>query len=128
MPRWLWLIIALALLYVMPSLILHVIYGPSYGFLSFSDRWAPDGNGGWKAEGFPDQRRPTTPSVIVPFFLRIVPVVLPMLLIVLYIASPLSQYVEQEPNYKATKYNPEEYRPDFVEEMPELEDDSKSPD
>jgi len=127
MPRWLWLILGLALLFVIPALILHITYGPSYGFLSYDDHWVPDGNSGWKAEGFPDHRRPSESSVNVPFFLRLVPVVLPILLIVLFIASPLSHYVDREPNYKATNYNPEEYYPEFVEEMPELEDIEKRP-
>ncbi len=126
MPRWLWLIIGLALLYLIPSLILHVTYGPSYGFLSFDDCWVPDESGGWKAEGFPDHRRPSEPSVNIPFFLRLAPIVLPVLLVVLFIASPLSNYVEREPNYKPTKYDPEEYHPDFVEEMPETVDEDKT--
>ncbi len=126
MPRWLWLIIGVLLLYLIPSFMLELSYGKSYGFLSYSDCWVPDGNGGWKADGFPDHRRPSEPSVNVPFFLHIVPFVLPMLLIALFLASPLSQFVEKEVDYKATKYDPEEYRPDFVDEMPETVDEEKT--
>lgn len=123
LPRWTWLILGMALLYIVPSLVLEIVYGHSYSFMTMTDRWVPDGNGGWKAEGIPDHRRPSQPSVNIPLFLCLVPIVLPIVLVVLYLASPLSQFVEKEADYKATKYNPEEYRPKFVEEMPELEDE-----
>jgi hypothetical protein len=110
----------------MPALMLEISYGSSYNFLSIDNHWVPDGNGGWKAEGFPQDRRPSSPSENIPLVLKLTPFVLPVLLIALYLLSPLSQFIEKEADYKATKYNPEEYRPAFVEKMPELDDEEQN--
>lgn len=126
-PRWLWLILGVVLLYFAPAVLLEIAYGPSYQLFSLDNHWVPDDNGGWKAEGIPDERRPSAASEKIPLFLKVMPFVLPILLIALYLISPLSQLVEREGDYRATKYNPEEYRPTFVEEMPELEDEENTP-
>jgi hypothetical protein len=102
---------------------LEISYGPSYNFLSLDNHWVPDGSGGWKAEGFPIERRPDVKSDNIPILLRAMPFVFPILLIALYLLSPLAQLVEKEESYKPTEYKPEDYRPTFVEEMPELEDE-----
>ncbi|MGH8016062.1 MAG: hypothetical protein ACREBV_07725, partial [Candidatus Zixiibacteriota bacterium] len=107
LPRWTWLILGVLLLYFAPALLLELSYGPSYNLISFDNHWVPDGHGGWKAVGFPDHRRPSVPSENIPLFMRIVPILLPLLSVLLYCISPLSKYVEKEADYKPTKYSPE---------------------
>jgi len=121
MRRWLLLILGVIVLFLIPSLILQFVYGPSYGFLSYNNHWVPDGQGGWQAKGFPDTFRPSAPSVNVPLFLRIIPFALPLLLILLYIISPLSQYVEREPDFKSGEYKPDKYYPEYEEPEPDDE-------
>ncbi len=113
--RWVLLILAAVFLYLIPALILQLTYGPSYGLLSFNDNWVPDGNGGWKAEGFPGTFRPSQPSVNVPIFLKLIPVTLPVLLILLLFLNPLSRYVDKEPGFGTKLYQPDKYQPKFID-------------
>ena len=90
-------LIAIALLYVVPSLILEAVYGPSYGFLSGEDCWIPDGQGGWVEHGSPADPPPTQPSVGVPIMVRYIPIFLPTLLLILFMFTPLSRKLESRP-------------------------------
>lgn len=90
-------LIAVILLYLIPSLILQGIYGPSYGFLSGEDCWQPDGNGGWVEHGHPNTPMPAEPSVNVPMGVRYIPIFLPGLLLFLFLFTPLTRYLESRP-------------------------------
>jgi len=124
-PKWTWLLAGVFLLHFVPALFLEISYGPSYNFMSIDNRWAPNDSGGWKAIGFPQTIRPSEPSVNVPLFLRIIPFVLPALLVLLFLTGPLSKYAEKEADFGPSKYNPEEYKPEFIDEMPKLEDEEE---
>lgn len=89
-------LIAIILLFVIPSLILEAIYGPSYGFLSGEDSWEPDGNGGWVQHGHPDGPPPSEPSVNVPIGVRYIPILLPGLVLFLFLFTPLSRHLESK--------------------------------
>jgi len=43
----LFLLIAVIALYLLTSVLLHAIYGPSYPLFAGEDCWIPDGNGSW---------------------------------------------------------------------------------
>ena len=88
------LLIVVILLYLIPSLILQAVYGPSYGFLSGEDRWQPDGSGGWVKHGHPADPAPTEPSVLVPIGVRYIPIFLPALVLILFLFTPLSRKLE----------------------------------
>ena len=88
---------AVILLYLIPSLILQGIYGPSYGFLSGEDCWLPDGKGGWVPHGLPDWPAPGEPSVIVPMGVRYIPIFLPGLVLFLFLFTPLAKHLESRP-------------------------------
>jgi len=81
MRKVVYLLLAAALLYLVPSLILEAVYGPSYGFLSGEDCWMADGEGGWVRHGNPDHPPPQHSSVNVPAYARGIPVVLPIMLL-----------------------------------------------
>lgn len=91
-------LIAIVLLFLIPSLILQGIYGPSYGFLSGEDYWQPDGSGGWVKHGQPDGPPPDQPSVNVPIWVRYVPILLPGLVLFLFLFTPLSRRLESPPS------------------------------
>ncbi len=103
------------MLYFIPAVILQITYGPSYGMLSFDNHWVPDANGGWQAKGFPGTFRPSQPSVNVPSLLRLIPVVLPVLLILLLSLNPLSRYVDKEPGFDTKEFETEKYAPKFID-------------
>ncbi|MCK4632433.1 MAG: hypothetical protein KAT79_04130 [candidate division Zixibacteria bacterium] len=88
------LLIAVFLLYLVPSVILQTIYGPSYGFLSGEDCWQPDDSGGWVKHGYPTNPPPTEPSVLVPVGVRYVPIFLAAAVLVLFLFTPLSKKLE----------------------------------
>jgi hypothetical protein len=115
MPRWLLLILGVLILYLLPSLTLKVVYGRSYRMTPCENCWVPDDHGGWQAKGYPDTFRPTIPSEDVPIFLELAPYVLPLLLIILFLLSPLSQFVEREPEFNPNSYESEKYEARFVE-------------
>ena len=88
------LLIAIILLYLVPTLILSAVYGPSYGFLSGEDCWVPDGQGGWSRHGQPTEPAPLESSVNVPFMARYLPIFLPGLVLILFLFTPLSKLLE----------------------------------
>ncbi|MEW5995406.1 MAG: hypothetical protein AB1744_13570 [Candidatus Zixiibacteriota bacterium] len=92
------LLIGIIALYLLSSLVLQGIYGPSYGFLEGEDRWIPDGQGGWVKHGEPDSPPPAQPSVDVPIWVRYIPIFLPALLLILFMFTPLRKYVEKQPD------------------------------
>ena len=113
MQRWLLLILGVIILYLVPSLLLQAVYGDSYGFMASEDCWIADGQGGWQMRGFPDSPRPDEPSQNVPVFLQIAPFILPLLLILLFLLSPLSSYMDREPKYDVSEFDPEKYYPEY---------------
>ena len=92
------LFIALILLYLIPSLILQAVYGPSYGFLAGEDCWQPDGQGGWVKHGQPTDPPPAQPSVVVPLGVYYIPIFLPGLVLILFLFTPLSRRLESRPD------------------------------
>ncbi|HKK21864.1 MAG TPA: hypothetical protein VJ983_10360 [candidate division Zixibacteria bacterium] len=96
MKRTVLLLVAVILLYLIPSVILQAVYGPSYGFLSGENSWIPDGQGGWTAHGTPSGEAPTTPSVNVPIALRYLPIFLPAVLLILFYLTPLSKLLQEK--------------------------------
>jgi hypothetical protein len=91
MQRNVYLLLGVILLYLIPSLILSGIYGPSYGFLQGDNCWVPDGHGGWEKHGEPTDAAPAQPSVVVPLAVRYIPIFLPGLLLVLFLFTPLGR-------------------------------------
>jgi hypothetical protein len=90
------LLVAVILLYMIPSAVLQAIYGPSFGFLSGEDCWMPDGSGGWVKHGAPLSPMPGQPSVDVPISVRYIPILLPGALLVLFLFTPLSKKLESK--------------------------------
>ena len=82
MRKYTFLLLVATILFVVPSLILDAVYGPSYDFLSGEDCWVLDGNGGWVKHGNPADPPPQDLSVKVPFYLRCIPIALPVLLLI----------------------------------------------
>jgi len=90
------LLITVVLLYVISSLILQGIYGPSYGFMSGEDCWVSDGEGGWVEHGKPGEPPPQEPSVNVPVGVRYIPLFLPAIVLILFLFTPLSSKLESK--------------------------------
>ena len=91
------LLVTIIALFLLSSLALEVIYGPSYGFLQGEDCWVPDGNGGWLKHGHPDGPPPSRPSVDVPVGVRYIPIFLPALVLILFVFTPLRKHVDWSP-------------------------------
>jgi len=89
------LLLGIIILYLLSSLVLQGIYGPSYGFLTGEDSWVPDGQGGWGRHGNPAGPQPQVPSVDVPLMVRYVPIFVPALLLVLFMFTPLRKYIDR---------------------------------
>ena len=87
-------LIAIILLFLIPSFVLQGVYGPSYGFLAGEDYWQPDGSGGWIQHGQPASPPPAQPSVDVPIWARYIPILLPGLVLFLFLFTPLSRRLE----------------------------------
>lgn len=120
------LLLAIILLYLVTSLTMQAIYGPSYGFLSGDDSWVPDGAGGWKQHGKPTGPAPGEPSVEIPLYARYLPIFLPAAVLAAFLFSPLGRILEER---KAPKEgDPKEPSAEPPEENAEdmTEDDSKS--
>ncbi len=90
----LYLLIGIFLLYLAPSIVLKVTYGPSYDMWSGEDCWVPDGNGGWRSHGDPAASQPDVPSENVPILASYLPIFLPALLLILFMFTPLSRKLE----------------------------------
>ncbi len=116
MKKNVYLLLGVVLLYLIPSLILSGIYGPSYGFMSGEDSWIPDGHGGWVQHGKPTDPAPTEPSVEVPVAVRYIPIFLPGLLLILFLYTPLGKKLEAP--------KPVEPAPTEPIELPPGQDDS----
>ena len=84
----------LILLYLIPSLILQGVYGDSFGLWKGSERWYPDGNGGWEKQGEPNYLMPKGPSEVVPIGLQFLPLLLPGIVLMLVLLTPLSRVLE----------------------------------
>lgn len=81
MLKHIYLLLVAAILFVVPSLILDAVYGPSYDILSGEDCWIADGNGGWVKHGNPADP-PQNFSVKVPLYVRSIPIALPILFLI----------------------------------------------
>jgi len=97
MRKQLILLAGIIALYLASSLVLHLVYGPSFPFLSGEDCWMPDGQGGWLAHGHPSDPQPTEPSVTVPMLLNYLPIFLPGALLFLFTLTPLRRWIEAAP-------------------------------
>lgn len=86
--------LALILLYLLLSVFLQAIYGPSFGFLSGEDAWVPAGSGGWVRHGAPSGPPPDQPSIDVPITVRYIPILVPGLILLLFLFTPLSRLLE----------------------------------
>ncbi len=94
MQKQLILLAAIIVLYLASSLVLHIVYGPSFPFLSGEDCWVPDDQGGWLAHGHPADPQPAQPSVYVPLLLNYLPIFLPGALLILFTLTPLRRRLE----------------------------------
>lgn len=88
------LLAAVAGLYLLPSVALKAIYGPSYTFPPSENYWAPDGDAGWIPHGSPIGPPPSSPSVNVPMALHYLPIFLPAILLALFMFGPLSKKMQ----------------------------------
>jgi len=111
MKKNMYLLLGVVLLYLIPTLILSGIYGPSYGFMSGEDSWIPDGHGGWVQHGKPTDPQPTEPSVEVPVAVRYIPIFLPGLLLILFLFTPLGKKLEEPKLPAPTPAEPSELSP-----------------
>ena len=88
------LLAGVALLWLLPSVVLKAIYGPSYTFPPTEDCWMQDGDAGWMPHGKPSGPPPSSPSVNVPVPLRYLPIFLPTILLLLFMFGPLSKKMQ----------------------------------
>jgi hypothetical protein len=104
MKNYLMLLVVVAGLYLAISVTLQGVYGPSYGFLSGEDRWAPDGQGGWKAHGQPESPFPAEASVNVPLAVRYLPIFVPGLVLAAFLFTPLRKKLDppEKPDNQAS--------------------------
>ena len=84
-------------LYVLSSVVLHMVYGESYPLWPGGDYWRPDGEYGWEAVGTPAEPMPTMPSRNVPTPLMFLPFLLPGLILAAVLLTPLSRILEDPP-------------------------------
>ncbi len=75
MRKNLFLLGGVIVLYLLTSLVLYGIYGPSVGLFQGEDSWRPDGQGGRAAHGSPGDPRPEVPSINVPAMVLYLPVI-----------------------------------------------------
>ncbi len=88
-------IVAIILLFLIPTLILRAIYGPSYYSLSGEDCWIPDGIGGWTKHGVPSGSPPQELSIDIPLTVMYIPVLLPSLLTAFLLCVFLSKKLKR---------------------------------
>jgi hypothetical protein len=88
------LLVVIIALFLVTSLALNLIYGPSFPFLAGEDCWMPDGTGGWCAHGHPSDPPPDQPSVAVPLVLVYLPIFLPAALLIVFTLTPLRRKLE----------------------------------
>ena len=126
MRRSVLLLVGVVVLYLLTSLVLYGIYGPSIGFLQGEDCWQPDGNGGWVAHGSPDDPMPDVASVNIPILVRYLPIFVPALLLALFLFTPLGRKVDgrrpENPDaielQEGVDYEPGEVEPDSGDKPP----------
>jgi len=94
MKKNLYLLAGIIALYLISSLSLQGIYGPSFGFLNGEDSWVADSAGGWVKHGNPSGPMPTEASINVPLGVRYIPIFLPAALLILFYLTPLSRKIE----------------------------------
>ena len=94
MRKKIFLLLGIIGLYLLTSLTLSLVYGPSCPFLAGEDCWIPDGSGGWQAHGHPDGPAPAELSTNIPFILQYLPIFLPALLLILFTLTPLRRKIE----------------------------------
>ena len=94
MHKKVYLLLGILGIYLITSLCLHLVFGPSFHFLSGEDSWVPDGAGGWLAHGHPPDPRPQEPSTNFHFILQYLPIFLPTLLLVLFTLTPLRRKLD----------------------------------
>jgi len=121
------LLIVVILLYLVPSLILSAVYGPSFGFLSGEDSWRPDGQGEWVKHGSPAGPPPAEPSVNIPIPVKYLPIFLPGLVLILFLFTPLSRYVDKKEKAAGPKPGEPVYDESTAELLPD-EDRTSSDD
>jgi len=97
MKRAILLLLAMTALFLVPSLVIKAVYGPSYWFWEGENRWVPDGAGGWTAQGDPEEPLPLTASEEVPLLLQYLPIVLPAILLVVFMFTPAARHTDPDP-------------------------------
>ena len=97
MSRNLILLFVLISLYFISSFVLNQTYGDSYLMFPSEDSWIPDSAGGWEKHGEPSEPMPENASINVPLILRYVPFLLPGFVLILFLFTPLSRYLESKP-------------------------------
>lgn len=90
------LLAAVVILFTIPSMVLKSIYGPSYTVFSGGDCWVPDNTGGWQKHGQPSGPPPEETSIAVPIALRYIPILLPAVLLILFMFTPLSRLMDRQ--------------------------------
>lgn len=94
MRKEIYLLLTIVALYLVTSLVLSLIYGASFSFLSGEDCWIPNGHGGWQAHGHPTDQPPAEPSVAVPLLMHYLPIFIPALVLILFTLTPLRRKLE----------------------------------
>ncbi|MDF1543503.1 MAG: hypothetical protein P1R58_00210 [bacterium] len=97
MKRNLVFLMLLILLYLIPTVVLKASYGDSYSIWQGEDCWLPDQSGGWVRHGEPTSPMPTQPSVNIPVYQQYLPIFIPMLVLVLFLLTPLSRLLDDNP-------------------------------
>jgi hypothetical protein len=111
MKRNLIFLFTLIALYLVPSLIFDAVYGPSYMLWETNDYWRPDAAGGWEAVGHPAEPMPEKPSRVVSIWEFYLPFLLPGLVLMLVLLTPLTRLLE-DPRPKSVSSDPEAGPPD----------------
>ena len=94
MKRNLIFLFILIALYLIPSLIFDSMYGPSYMLWETNDYWRPNTEGGWEPVGHPREPMPTEPSRVVSIWAFYLPFLLPGLVLMLVLLTPLTRILE----------------------------------
>ena len=95
MKRSLIFLFTLIALYLIPSLIFDAAYGPSYMLWETNDYWRPDTSGGWEAVGSPREPMPDQPSQVVSIWAFYLPLLLPGLVLLVVLFTPLTRLLEE---------------------------------
>lgn len=95
MKRNLIFLFVLIALYLVPSLIFDAVYGPSYMLWETNDYWRPNTTGGWEAVGHPTGPPPAEPSQVVSIWEYYLPFLLPGLVLMLVLLTPLTRILEE---------------------------------